>query len=56
MIHTRIQVDPGADVSVRGGENGTVEILILDESGDASAVVNLSPKQLAAICEAASVS
>ena len=54
-IHTRMQLDPSAEVSVRLGADGTVEVLILDLQGDASGVIEMSPKQMATICEAASV-
>lgn len=55
-IHTRMQLDPFAEVSLRPGADGAVEILILDPQGDASGVIEMSPQQLATICEAASVS
>lgn len=49
MIHSRIQVDPAAKVSVRPGPDGTVDLVVLDPAGDASAVVNLLPAHLAEI-------
>jgi len=54
-IHTRMQLDPSAEVSVRLGADGSVEVLVLDPQGDASGVIGMSPKQMATICEAASV-
>lgn len=56
MIHTRLQLDPGAEISLRPGSGGTVEIVVLDPSSEASLVVELTPEQLAGICEAAAVS
>ena len=54
-MHTRIQLDPSAETSVRKGKDGTYEIVILDPNSECSGVIELSPQQLAAICEAASV-
>lgn len=49
MIHTRLQLDPGANVTVRDGKDGAYEIAIFDTQGDASAVIELSAEQLVAI-------
>lgn len=48
-MHTRIQLDPSATVSLRKGKDGSVEIVILDPNSECSAVVELSPEQLEAI-------
>jgi hypothetical protein len=52
MIHTRLQLDPNAQVTVRDGAEGTYEILVLEPAGDASAVINVTPEHLDAICKA----
>ncbi|GAB3437424.1 hypothetical protein [Actinophytocola sediminis] len=49
MIHTRIQLDPGAEISLRAGSNGTVEVVIQDPGSECSSVIEMSPEQLAAI-------
>lgn len=54
-MHTRIQLDPSITVSLRKGEHGTVEIVLLDPDSECSGVIELSPQQFAAICEAPSV-
>jgi hypothetical protein len=54
-MHTRIQLDPSAEISLRDGEDGAVEILVLDPNSECSSVIELSPQQLAALCEEASV-
>lgn len=55
MIHARLQLDPGAQLSLRPGRDGAVEILVLDLNSECSAVIELSPQQLASLCEEASV-
>ncbi|MFD8497998.1 hypothetical protein [Amycolatopsis sp. NPDC059657] len=55
MIHTRLQLDPGAQISLRSGRDGAVEIVVLDPASEALCVIEMSPKQLAALCEEASV-
>lgn len=56
MIHSRLQLDPGAQLSLRPGSNeNVVEILILDPRSECSAVIELSRQQLAGLCEEASV-
>jgi hypothetical protein len=56
-MHTHLQLDPSAQVSLRPGKDGAIEIVILGpDSDDWSGVIELSPRQLAAICEAASES
>lgn len=45
-MHTRIQLDITAQISIREGVNGTKEIVIFDGSGDASMVIELMGKQV----------
>jgi hypothetical protein len=52
MIHSRLQLDPNADVTVRDGADGTYEIVVLEPAGDASAVINLTAEHLDTICKA----
>jgi hypothetical protein len=58
MIHSRIQLDPQATISLRPGQHGTVEIVILTPDSDTSeasapsAVIELSAHQLDTIREA----
>jgi hypothetical protein len=54
VIHTRLQLDPFAQVSVRPRPDGRFEVVVLEQDGDASAVIELSGEQLAKVCEAAS--
>ena len=54
-MHTRIQLDPTDTISLRPSRDGAVEIVILDPRGECSTVIELSPQQLAALCEQASV-
>lgn len=56
MIHTRLQLDPRAELSLRVGRNDTVEILVIEPDSDASCVIEMSSKQFAGLCEDASVS
>jgi hypothetical protein len=50
MIHTRIQLDPGAAIRLREGADGTVEICIVGtDDSEASAVIELYREQLDAI-------
>lgn len=53
-MHTRLQLDPSAQLSLRPGRDGTFEILVLDGDCSHSTVIELSPQQLAALCEEAS--
>lgn len=55
-MHTRIQTDPTDQISLRSGSDGAVEIVILDPRSDGSTVISMTPQQLAALCEEASVS
>lgn len=55
-IHTKLQLDPRADVSLRaagqgktGDEAQVIEIVVLDPDGEASAVIELSAAQYNAI-------
>jgi len=45
MIHTRLQLDPTAEVSVRW-TGDAYEIVVLDPASEASAVISLSTDQL----------
>ncbi len=54
-MHTRLQLDPSAEISLRPGRDGAVEVVILDPNSECSAVIEMSPQQLAALCEQASV-
>lgn len=54
MSHSRLQLEPTDTLSVQPGRDGTVEIVVLNEWCDCSAVIELTPKQLAALCEQAS--
>lgn len=55
MLHTRLQLDPRAELSLRPGRDGTVEIVVLDPDSECSVVIEMSPQQLAGLCEEASV-
>ncbi|NUT53260.1 MAG: hypothetical protein HOV94_39145 [Saccharothrix sp.] len=54
-IHSRVQLDPTAQLSVRPGRDGAVEILALDPHSDCSTVIELSPTQLDTLRRAAEV-
>lgn len=41
-MHTRLQLDITAEITIRDGANGTTEVVILD--GDASTVIELMGK------------
>jgi hypothetical protein len=41
-MHTRIQLDPHAEVSFRRGKDGAVEMVILDPRSENSAVVEMT--------------
>lgn len=56
MIHTRLQLDPNAKLSLRAGQNGTVEVVILDPASEASCVIEMTHQQLAVLAEKANVS
>ena len=45
-IHSRIQFDPTAQISVRPGADGAIDIVALDPHGDASTVISMTPAQL----------
>lgn len=44
-MHTRIQLDITAELSVREGENGTYEIVVLDPHSESSTVLEVFPAQ-----------
>lgn len=50
----RLQLDPNAQFSLRAGD-GTVEIVVRDSGGECTNIIEMSPQQLAALCEEASV-
>jgi hypothetical protein len=52
-IHSRTQIDPTAQISVRPGTDGAVDIVALDPHGDASAVISMSPTQFDTLRQAA---
>lgn len=43
-MHTRLQLDITAEISIRDGANGTTEIVILDTTSEASTVIELMGK------------
>lgn len=52
-MHTRIQLDPTAQIQLRDGADG-VEIVITDPTSEASTVIDMTPQQLASLAEQAS--
>jgi hypothetical protein len=55
-IHTKLQLDPTAEISLRTAGQGTkddevqvIEIVVVDPDGEASAVIELSAAQYNAI-------
>lgn len=51
-MHTKLQLDPTATISLRTGRDGAIEVVILDPNSECSTVIELSPKQLQAIRQA----
>ncbi|MFE2755658.1 hypothetical protein ACFXGA_27025 [Actinosynnema sp. NPDC059335] len=51
-IHSRIQLDPTAQISVRPGTDGAIDIVALDSNGDASAVISMTPAQINTVRQA----
>lgn len=50
MIHTRVQLDPDATLSVRDGATGTVELCAFDAAGEGSLVVVLTAQHWEQLC------
>ncbi|WP_161780903.1 hypothetical protein [Amycolatopsis orientalis] len=49
-MHTRIQLDPSAEISIRpAAESDVWEIVVLDPRSDCSAVIELTTPQLLSI-------
>lgn len=48
-VHTRLQIDPYAELIVRPGERETIEICFLDHNSESSVVVQISQQMFAII-------
>jgi hypothetical protein len=50
-MHTRLQLGHHDQVSLRAGD-GAVEIVVRDSGGECTSIIEISPQQLAALCDA----
>ncbi|MFK0250185.1 hypothetical protein ACIQUM_36250 [Amycolatopsis azurea] len=54
MSQSRMQIEPTETLRLEPGRDGEVKIVVLNEEGDCSKVIVLSPRQMASLCEQAS--
>jgi len=50
-MHTRLQLDLSARITLRQGNGDAIEVVILDPNSECSTVIELSPAQLAVIAQ-----